>query len=103
MIYVTAMILWAKIDDHSRVHDGLALWYFGDVGVSHYEDGVCAFLASFAVALSHAAEIFPESGLPNLARVGIMHESFITADSFAHHRMHHWHGDLFKREVGGLL
>ena len=96
---VRVCLLGAKIDDHPCIRDCLARWDVGDLRVSHYENGVSAYLACFAVALSHAAKIFPKCGLPSFARVGIMHKLFITAYGLSRCRMYHRHSGLVKIEA----
>jgi hypothetical protein len=68
------LFLWAKINHHAHVRYSLIFWDIPNFGVRHDEDGVCALLTRFHVALRHAPEILAEGSLPNLACGGVMHE-----------------------------
>ncbi len=73
---------------------------FGDVGcfvvTSHDKNGVSPQLPCLVIALFHATKILAKCHLPCFSCGRVFHWPFVTADSLACDRVHHWHCHLFK-------
>ena len=88
--------LGAEINNHSCIRYRAILGDVGNFSVSHYENGIGAFLPRFVTSLCHAAEIFAEGPLPNVFGCRVVHEFFITAYCFSGCGVDHGHRNLVK-------